>query len=194
MTWLLTQLICCAPFLRSDTYTFSSVCLFCFLSEHLPWNLGCVCVCVTGVLSGMRNVWPCGKDADSEGSIPGGSNPVLAAGEPQGHWQALCGGHGEIYRGLWLQGAVSLMRNTHITPALLAVIPLLKCWRVFRWLNTAFVFVFFWSASRSNKLICSFLLSGQSPPVCSAIWWEQSNTSEKWNRNFDWDVNLWCCL
>lgn len=112
MTRLLTHLFCSS--FPSSVPTFSPICLLsCSLSlpllERLPQNPGCVCL--PGVLSGMWNVWPCGKDADSKGSVPGAFHPVFAAGEPQGHRQALCGGHGEIYRGLWLQGDVSLIRH-----------------------------------------------------------------------------------
>lgn len=80
------------------------------LWRRLPQNPACVCL--TGVLSGMWNIRPCCKDADSKGSVPGAFHPGLAAGEPQGHREALCGGHGEIYRRLWLQGAVSQIRRT----------------------------------------------------------------------------------
>lgn len=79
------------------------------LVENLPKNHWlCVCVFPPGVPSGVRNVRPCGKDADREGPVPGGAHSVFAAEEPQGHRQALRGRHGEVHRGLWLSGARKL--------------------------------------------------------------------------------------
>lgn len=65
-----------------------------------------------GVLSGVWNVWPRDKDAHRKRSVSGESHPDLAAGEPQGHRKPLRQCHAEIYRGVWLQRAVALLRHT----------------------------------------------------------------------------------